>query len=165
MVGDPLGKTWIPYAGFRVTGRKCLGKDCCGNLISRLTYKVRVIGSIVAWNKWTDPMNINCASQALIETSRTLYTMNGNRGYFLETEGQAFMPLSSALDAYIWGLGSWLDITGRGTIDATIVPGNVSPADDPFTDIFGARAGSGSTDNAGFNRSYYAVGLGLRVAL
>ncbi len=110
-------------------------------------------------------MNINCASAALTETSRTLYTMSSNRGYFLETEGEVFMPVAPRLDAYVWGLGSWLNLRGNGTIDATIIPGRTAPADDPYTDIFGGRAGSGSTDDASYNRSYYAVGLGLRLSI
>ena len=91
--------------------------------------------------------------------------MDGNRGYFLETEGQVFLPVTRTLTAYGWVLGSWLNLSGRGTIDSSIIPGNFSPADDPFTDIFGGRPGAGSTEEASFNRSYYAVGLGLRLAL
>lgn len=165
MVGDPLAKNYIPYVGFRLTGRECLGKDCKGCPITRVTYKWRVIGSIFAWNNLSDPLNVNCASATLIETSRTLYTMEGNRGLFLETEGQLYFPLLPSLDAYAWALGSWLDISGRGTVAATIIPGLTSPAADPYTDIFGGRPGGGSTDDASFNRSYYAVGLGLRLTM
>ena len=164
MVGDPIGKLWIPYAGVRFTGRKCLGTDCCGRPCTEIEYKWRVIGSIIAWNKFRDPLNINCSSPTLIETSRTLYSMDGNQGYFLETEGQTFLPITRTLDAYAWVMGSWLKVTGPGDIDATIVPGLTSPPGDPYTDIFGGRPGSGDTDDASFIREYYALGLGFRLA-
>lgn len=165
MAGDPLGSTTFPYAGLRGKGRHCIGKDCCGRPLSVLDYQWRLIGSPVAWNNWHSAFDIHCAGPVAIDTSRTLYTMDSNRGFFLEAEAEAFVPLTPSLSAFMWGLGSWLNLRGHGTIDATIVPGNFSAAADPFTDIFGGRPGSGSSNSVTFNRSYYIAGLGLRLTI
>jgi hypothetical protein len=161
VTGDPIGKTLVPYAGFRVTGRRCCGKDPCGRPLTKLEYRWRVIGGFLGWNRWRSAIDPHCQSPALIEYSRTLYSMDGNRGLFLETEGQVFTPLTQNLGLFAWVTGSWLDISGPGRILATIVQGNTSTAADPFTDIFGGRAGSGRIDDAHFRRSYYGIGIGV----
>lgn len=149
MVGDPIGRDYIPYIGIRGEGR------CC----NRLYYRWRTIGGPVAWNEWQNAFVVNCpgpinppAQNPMIGT--TTYRFDGNRGRFLYGEFEALTDITSNVRADLWLRGSWLDIYGDGTINS-IAPVN-------FTYLVGE--GTKTATDSRYVQSWYAYGMSLEVA-
>jgi hypothetical protein len=126
---------------------------------------LRLIGSPFAWNHFRDPFDILCIGRTsgLREISQTLYTMDDSNGRFLQGEIETNTPITQNISMGFWGRGEWLSFDGNGNIYATIVPGT-GVQTIPHTDIFGGIAGSGSTDNAQLDQSYWALGLTVDLA-
>jgi hypothetical protein len=145
LVGDPLGKLYIPYIGIRGKGRKCCG---CETI---LQYRWRVIGSPLIWTNWQDPFNVNCASPLQTEVQQTLYTLNSNSGGFVEGDFEGIYTVTRNIRGTIWFTGSWFEAYGTGRLNSKVVASTV----------FENQNGSADIDNSRLQRTFYGLGLGL----
>ena len=147
MVGDPLGKVWIPYFGIR--GRSC--KKSCS--LWDPEYRWRIIASPWASSKYTNPLGIHCHSPgtppAVIETTTTQYRLNGNNGRFIEAEAQVMGALTPNTRLGIWVNGSSVELEGTGHITATVLR----------SDDFVAVSGTADASDSRYYRSRFGFGL------
>lgn len=147
MVGDPLGKVWLPYLGFR--GRSC--KKSCS--LWDPEYRWRVIASPWAGSKYTNPLGIHCHSPVtpppIVETTTTLYRLNGNNGRFIEGEAEVMGALTPGTRLGFWVMGSSVELEGTGHITSTV----------DRSDNFVAVSGTADATDSRYFRTRFGFGL------
>jgi len=147
LVGDPVGKVWIPYLGLR--GKSC--KSSCS--LWDPEYRWRIIASPWALSKYTNPLGIHCQSPEtpplVVETTTTLYRLDGSNGRFVEAQAEASGALTPSTRLGVWVIGSSVELEGTGRITATL----------ERSDDFVAQPGTADVPDSRYYRNRFAFGL------
>ncbi len=106
------------------------------------------------WVDWRDPFRIQCASATQTEIHQTLYQLNTNSGGFIEGDFEGMYPVTRNLRGTCWFTGSWFQSTGTGQLTSTVLGST----------LFAIPNGGASIPDSRFQRSFYAVGLGMEMS-
>ncbi len=92
------------------------------------------------------------------EMSRSMYKLDANSGGFVEGEFEGVVQLTSRLQGTLWGMGSWLQVTGTGKLESSVAVSEAQGQDDP---ALASISGNVDIENSKYQRSFFALGLGL----
>jgi hypothetical protein len=88
-----------------------------------------------------------------------MYKLDANSGGFVEGEFEGVVQLTSRLQGTLWGMGSWLQVTGTGKLESSVAVSEAQGgADDP---TLASIPGNVDIENSKYQRSFFALGLGL----
>ena len=115
-----MSKIWDPYLGISGMWKSCKKPVCNGAgawvMVSDPYIRWRVRGSPWIWNRWYSNIDFHIESLpgAFPESDihRTVFTLNGSNGRWIEGELEAFLNITPFTKAGFWTHGSWLDVTG-----------------------------------------------------
>ena len=148
-VDDPTGKFYDPYIGLRGKGRKCCGCE------TMLCYRWRIIGSPLIWGHWVDPFLMDYTCLTGQEITQTTYTLDTNRGGFVEGDFEGIYPITRNLRGTCWFTGSWLEVYGTAKLASTV----------QSSTILRVSPGTADIEDSRLHKSYYAFGLGMELSL
>gem|GEM_PF-736338 len=163
--GDPLSKVWDPYIGISGVWKSCKKPICAGSgtwlAVSDPYLKWRVRGSPWVWNRWHSNVDFHIQNAPggfpELEVHRTVFTLDGSGGRWIEGELEAFLNITPFAKASFWAGGSWLDVTGVGHSELLLLSSTIISD----TRLIPLQPGSADIPNSSFTQSAWSLGLSL----